>query len=219
MGLRFVAVHWPSHWQRVFEGFMGMPHGQWPAAAVLLAAACRALPPGRAAARLAAAMVAASLIFPFVHGTVPFERSWIHLLVPMSVAFATLADTALQRLPARWAWTMLLPVAGWWCWQQQRHAAASGRLDPMDGHAARVCAAIRAQVPERILITCRELGAYVAFDQRRHRAATRVEFGPDEALPGPEHDLFVGLRPPPGEGWALLHAVEGAGGAWARRLP
>ena len=132
-----------------------------PAAAMLLARH------RRRTAGLAALVMAVSLVLPFVHGVVPFERTWIHLLIPLALSTALLLDRIVP-LELHPGWSVPLAVA-LFSFQLVRIRAALPVWEHEAFAAAGACDALRSAGALTVRQASGPLAVQVLFDHQRGR--------------------------------------------------
>lgn len=215
IGFAEVASGWWPHVQRVFQGLMGLRFGFALGMAMLLAAALMGRH-HRQAAWLAALVVAISLALPFVHGVLPFERTWIHLLVPLAIATAIALD---RIVPQAWHPDWSIPMAlALFTVQCVRLRAALPVWEPEPFAAARACDALRGAGPLVVGEAHGPLAVQVLFDHQRGRLpAVRYPGAADSQWSTAQgRTVLIGdgadVRPAPGD--SLLFADADLGAIW-----
>jgi hypothetical protein len=96
---------------------------------------------------LAAVSVFASLLIPFLHSVLPFERTWIYLLVPLGLCLTTLLGSRYMQLlrathivllmamfvfGGAWRFERQLPIIEYMAYDAQRMFSAVEPIEPMD---------------------------------------------------------------------------------------
>ena len=84
-----VLAHWWPHFSSTFNWITGTAYGFLVVAVVVIGAWLTA-PSRRGIVLLNVFLLTGSLLIPFAHGVIPFERTWIHLIVPITVCAALL---------------------------------------------------------------------------------------------------------------------------------
>ncbi len=156
---------WLPHFTRVAEGVLGIPH----ALPVMLIAPLAAIMLSRREARLTAFLMSLTVLFamitPLIHGVLPFERTWIYLIIPVSLSAALVLDRF--PIPARWSWCAIPLVVLGFSTQVVRLRARLPELEAEAFQAARGCEALRAMKPDAMLLGAQPLSTYVLFGMER----------------------------------------------------
>lgn len=215
IGFAEVASGWWPHVQRVFQGLMGVRFGFALGMAMLMAAGLMGRH-HRQVAWLAALVVAISLALPFVHGVLPFERTWIHLLVPLAVATAIVLD---RIVPKAWhpGWSIPLALA-LFTGQCISLRAALPVWEPEPFAAARACDALRCAGPLVVGEAHGPLAVQVLFDHQRGRLPALQYLEAVNGQRGERHGRAVMIGDPedfhPDLGDSLIFKDQVFGAIW-----
>ncbi|MBK9146629.1 MAG: hypothetical protein IPM12_02280 [Flavobacteriales bacterium] len=215
IGPAAVIEGWRPHVVRAFEGLMGVRYGFLVAMAMMMLAIVRSKGRKRRIAILVLGVTAVALVLPVIHGALPFERTWIFLVVPLAVAMGIVVQGAWAA--KRWAWlamavSMILFVAQAVRLRQELPAAENEAF-----RAASACEALRRAAPFRIVGQSQPLSTYVLFDAKRKRYSLGISLeaaGADAPVPagaaviGPRRDAHAL------QGDRLLFADEGDDAIW-----
>jgi len=214
VGMAEVAHAWWPHFNRTFEGLTGIPRGF--VVVLLLLGACTAIvrKPLRSVAAMVAIIVGSALLTPFIHGVLPFERTWIYLIAPLVFSVALVADRGL----ARYRFPQLaIPVALVLIMVQTKRVREA--LPVLERDAYRVMEAtalLRSERPERIRAWAQPLSTYLFFAWKRGQLPEGCDFdfsSTTEVEPG---TFVIGRKSEfdPGRGDRMVFTYEGADAIW-----
>lgn len=156
---------WMPHFTRVGEGILGVAH----ALPAMLVATCAAVALARKQERplawLMALTVLLAMLTPLIHGVLPFERTWIYLVIPMAIMICIV----LNRLPIadRWSWCALPLVVAGFSVQVVRLRSKLPEMEVEAFQAARGSAVLKAAEPDAILLGAQPLSTYLLFEIKR----------------------------------------------------
>lgn len=159
---------WFPHFARVAEGILGIPYALPAMLIAPLAAIALARRETRRTALFISWMVLFAMTTPLIHGVLPFERTWIYLIIPVSLCAALVLD----RFPiaARWSWCAVPLVVLGFSAQVVRLRSRLPELEAEAFQAARGCELLRAMKPDGLLLGAQPLSTYVLFDIERSAA-------------------------------------------------
>lgn len=214
VGMAEVARAWWPHFNRTFEGLTGIPRGF--VIVLLLFGACTAIArkPLRSVAAMVAIIVGCALLTPFIHGVLPFERTWIYLIAPLALAIGQVADRSLAwfRVPQ-----LAIPVAfALIMFQTKRVREALPLLERDAYRVMEATASLQIERPERIRAWAQPLSTYLFFAWKRGQLPEGCAFdfsSTTEVEPG----TFVIGRKSEFDSWRgdrMVFTYEGADAIW-----
>lgn len=176
-GIADVMQRWWPHVQSTFEWLTGSPAGIALGMALALAPLLlRAT--DRIAAQVIPFMVLGSLLIPFVHGVIPFERTWTYLLVPLSLALALSLDRLLQGRWGRSPWALPIAVA-LFAWTTARSVRSIPSHEYMAYSARAMHEAVKGTAPLRIYCEYVVMGDHLVFELRTRGVEHSIRMNAD----------------------------------------
>ena len=216
VGAAAVAEAWWPHFSRTFEGLLGAPHGF--ALAVLLLVAGLLLAPNRErpVAIMAVIVMGISLVIPFIHGVLPFERTWIHLIIPLAVALALVADRGLARF--RFPQAAIPAAMALFAFQLKGTREVFPRIERDAFRVMEAMVLLQAEKPGRIRAWAQPLSTYSCFAWKRGLLPEGCDFAYSSTTEVEPGIVVIGRKSEfdPDRGDRMLFTYEGADAIWVR---
>ncbi|TXH22506.1 MAG: hypothetical protein E6Q99_08985 [Elusimicrobia bacterium] len=175
-----VLSGWFAHFESTFHWMTGAPFALFLCTGGVLAALLLGWRSRTTDGTLLAAVsVFASLAIPFLHSVIPFERTWIYLLVPLGLSFTALLSNryiAMLRAPATVLLMSLSILGGAW-----RFARQLPTIEYMAYDAQRMYAAVESIEPMDIYCEYTVLGDHLVFDLRKRGRSFTYTLSPEGA--------------------------------------
>lgn len=196
-----VAARWWPHFRDTFDWMTGISFGASVVFLVALFLVIVLRGQGRAVARFNLLLLAGSLVIPLVHGVIPFERTWIHLLVPVAVNFGLLAQLALKDRPrAVHAALVLSTLAAVWMFRTYRRTIPVYEYMAYD--AREMYRAIQEVEPKAIYCEFVVMGDHLVYELRSRGSAFTYDLSPEgvdrmASLADGHHNVLIVRREAP----------------------
>ena len=185
--------YWP-HVKLAFEGLVGFRFGLLSAMAVLVLAAALTRIERKQLAVMCFSVVALALALPFIHGVLPFERVFVFLIVPLTVAIGLLVQ---RMLPAGAVGWLVLPIPLILVATQTiRLRQALPIAEAVAFRADGACSVLKSSAPKRIIGQAQPLTSFALFDFKRGGYPIGARFDVIGATQSPARsgEAFIGWK-------------------------
>jgi len=216
VGAAAVAEAWRPHFYRTLEGLVGESRGFVIAVLLLGTGLLLARNRQRRVAAMAVIIVGISMVMPFIHGVLPFDRTWIYLIVPLAVALALVADRGLARFRFP---QLAIPVAmALFVFQLARVRALLPVAERDAYRVMEATAKLNDERPKRIRAWAQPLSTYLCFAWKRGMLPEGCDFAFSSTTEVQSGSVVIGRRSEfdPDRGDRMLFTYEGADAIWVR---
>lgn len=164
-GLQAVMQGWWKHFASTFSWLLGFPFALQAVAVLALAGLLMTRGQDRPVALFASFLLMASLAIPLVHGVIPFERTWIHLLLPITILLGLVVRVLTARVKRP---MFILPLAmAFYGWGVHRFNAALPLQEYTAYHAHDLFEVLHQEARKDILCRMPTVGVLLVFEMER----------------------------------------------------
>ena len=173
-----VVARWWPHFRDTFDWMTGIPIGIYVVFSVALLLPIALRGPDRGVVRFNVLLLAGSLVIPLVHSVIPFERTWIYLLVPIAMNFGMLVRMVAKDRPYGLPVALILSVLlATWMFKTYRRTIPEYEYMAYDARG--MYQAIQDVEPKAIYCEFVVMGDHLVYELRSRGSAFTYDLSPE----------------------------------------